>query len=792
MRYNFVKFGITSGLNLDERDKDYFFYSENKEKFNQIFEFLSGNKSCFVLSGFQGAGKSKIANKAISYLNSDVILFHYHMYQATTLDDILMNLTIDFRNYQKNSNTNLPKIDTKDFRERIQYYIKNLNKPILLLLESFENILKFQETSGPILDFLLHLATLDKFKVVFISRNFDTQIFKDNNIDFDKSIITSLEENTVRTYLTAQEITASNTSIEKLIANSGCYLKYIEMTTKLLQTFNIPLDDLMNEFELKKTTFSKFLINKFITLIPEKSKDIVFLLTILRQSTNAAFLSGINKYNANTINYLKNILILNDDCQGNFYIKDYFAKELEKELDQFSTLKLHSFFASYYDNMLPKKPFERELTISRNTMRRERDYHASFIENYNPSTQNQDTFSPNIQKISTTEEKNNSAITPDNIIKNYNLATKDISLPLSLNEPQLNTTTGVKDYKKTAEKYAKDFDYQSAIFYYKKTIEKTPENEIQTQKATILSQIAQCYIKLQDSEKAIKYFNLAFDLHTKNNQYKEANELLFEIALEHKNNYKFYLAKNYAEKILEDSKNTTPLLLSKTYNLLADIEDLSSNVTNAKELYKKALEAAKQTNISEILSMAYFKYGLLLDDTNQQTQAIECYQKCIEVCEIPEQNKYLSSAYSNLAGIFYEREEFKKSIEYYNKALTSDKKTDNNEGLYFVYSKLAAIYESTNKQESYKYLLNALQHAKKTADNIYIATAYIEIGDYYYNNKDNTQAIKAYLSAEHYLNNDIDEEVKQKIQTRLNDLKIKMGQNAFIQVVEKFEYKNEN
>ena len=143
MRYNFVKFGITANLELNAERRDYPFFEQNREIFNQIFNFLSGPKACFVMTGMQGVGKSKILHEAISYLNNDVLLFRYKMYEATTIDDILLNLTIDFREYQKSLDIPLPKTNTKDFREKIQTYIKNINRPMLLVLESYENVFKY-------------------------------------------------------------------------------------------------------------------------------------------------------------------------------------------------------------------------------------------------------------------------------------------------------------------------------------------------------------------------------------------------------------------------------------------------------------------------------------------------------------------------------------------------------------------------------------------------------------------------------------------------------------------------
>lgn len=798
MRYNFVKFGITSNLVLNEERPDYPFFEQNREKFNLLLEFLSGSKACFVMSGFQGVGKSKIINEAISYLNQDVLLFRYRMYEATTLDDILLNLTVDFRDYQKNTQTQLPKIDTKDFRERIQFYVKNIDKPMLLILESYENILKFNDTSSTINEFLFHLATNDKFKIIFVCRSFDSQIFKDKDIEFDKTIITSLDEELVEKYFERYNLQPSKESLNKLISNSRCYLKYIDMTIKLIQTFNISLEDLMNEFELKNINFSNFLISKFLSLIPGKSKELVYILTLIRQGVSQSFLSLINKNNDSEINYLKNILILNSD-KNNLYIKDYFKRELEKEIDQFSTLKIHTFLENIYKNMLPKKPFERELQISRSTMRREQNYHSKFIENYQLSGMKVEagikfsTLKAAQQQIKSeqevqTDEENVPDTTQTPIMSSINLSSEIIN---HRKEPQINPNNTLSDYIKLAEKYEKDFDYSTAIFYYQRALEKNQDVAYELKRPNILAQIAQCYIKTHNHDKAIQCLNLAYELFFKQKQFVCANEILLTLAIEHKNNYKFFVAQNCIEKIITSNTDNPPELLSKSYAILADIEDLSSNINKAKDLYKKSLDNALLTQNRELTATAYFKYGLLLDDTNQQSQAIECYKKCIDTCDKPKENSFLSSAYSNLAGISYERGDFSTALLYYEKALEADKINNNYEGIYFVYTKLAAIHEPTNKQTSYKYLLNALQSTKKFGDKLFIASAYLEIGDYYYRQNLSVQAIKAYLSAKHFLDKDNDVENKQKIQVRLKDLKIKLGEQKYNSIAEGFRYHDE-
>ena len=123
--------------------------------------------------------------------------------------------------------------------------------------------------------------------------------------------------------------------------------------------------------------------------------------------------------------------------------------------------------------------------------------------------------------------------------------------------------------------------------------------------------------------------------------------------------------------------------------------------------------------------------------------------------------------------------------------LVADKQTNNNEGIYFVYSKLAQIYEQTDKTACFSYLTKALASAKQLKDNLYIASAHLEIGDYYYRERELIPALKSFLSAKEFMRNSKDEENEAKIETRLNDLKIKMGERMYNAILESFNGKNE-
>jgi hypothetical protein len=70
------------------------------------------------------------------------------------------------------------------------------------------------------------------------------------------------------------------------------------------------------------------------------------------------------------------ILSTNGQC---LYLKDYFRDIIDNQIPDNVRIKLHSACVDLYNTQLPLKPLERDLMLSRQTMRNEIEYHSMFI-----------------------------------------------------------------------------------------------------------------------------------------------------------------------------------------------------------------------------------------------------------------------------------------------------------------------------------------------------------------------------------------------------------------------------
>ena len=101
--------------------------------------------------------------------------------------------------------------------------------------------------------------------------------------------------------------------------------------------------------------------------------------------------------------------------------------------------------------------------------------------------------------------------------------------------------------------------------------------------------------------------------------------------------------------------------------------------------------------------------------------------------------------------------------------------------------KIANLYEKKKDDMALEYYQRALEYAKKTEDNYPIACAFIDLGDYYYRQKQDLKALKVYISAQKILKNQLTQENEQAITDRINDLKVRMGKEIVENLMREFK-----
>lgn len=816
-------------------DKNSFLIESNYESVLDFLTFLGSEEdNIFILNGFSGSGKSALIDFGKNFLDENVLFFRFNCFEATTLDDVLLSLFTDFIDYHNKRKIFLPKVDSNIFSDKVNAFIKASNSPIIMVIDSFDALNSSEENKKDVINFINHLGNFDKIKLVVSSRNFDEELLS-SNFKIANSIMKLFNNDEFKNLLEVNNISANFFRMEELYKKTRGHYLYISMALNILLTLNISIDNLLDEFSKKDMPFYDFLTFKLLSFIPDSFLRGLWLMSLIRQGLSEKFLSDKDFFTKEDIAYLESRMLLSRES-GLIYVKDYIKESAVESIDLVAKVKIHKYLADLYDSELPKKPSERELLISRATMRREVEYHKKIVEDSNLPKQTSkkgpvDNIDFNYLSYSKTvghewvppakteyEIKNVPEIhlkpnkskilelSKEELALLNSSKDEDITKYLTENETllELESNAVKEDLKsskeaaskketmeeliKDAQMYEKEFDLESAVFYYKKALTHNDDLLFDLKKPLIMTKLAICYKKLHDTDLAIRYFEDVYEIYKEKEPVK-ANYILLSIAQIYNETYKYSLARNIYEKILSSTAKKPSTLLIRTYLDIADIEDNNSNVEKAVDYCEKALLELNKIDDVKLSGEVYFKYALFLDDMGKVDDAVKFYQKCIGVSEDVSLNRFVSSSYSNLASIYSEQNNHQTAIRYYELAIEADIKLNNFEGLYFGYSKLAQINQSKNSSLALEYLVKAMGAAKRLDDSFYLASAYLDLGDFYYNRKIDDKALKSYLSAKKLVVKQSNEENVQKVNTRINDLKVRLGNVKFTQLINEFKRK---
>ena len=836
--------------------------SHDFETFTKLVNFVNSSASLFVLHGFMGSGKSTMVDFLPQITNSDVLCFRINCFESTNLDDVLLAIHTDFVNYHNQRKITLPKVDSTGFTDRINAYLKNINMPMLFIFDSV-NAQKFP-LHVEISNFIKHISQIERVKVVVASRNLaDSDLSGENNQNY--AIIKLCGKEEFIEILNKNEITSDEETYNNAFEATKGHFLYISLLINVIKLLNLNLKSVYNDYSKKKKTIFDFLISKVLTLIPERFFKTLWFLALIRSGVSENFLIKQKLSTPDELAYLEERMLL---CREgiNIYLKDYVKSTVIETINPQTFKDIHTYLAELYESQLPKKPSERDLIISRSTMRREAAFHKEqAAKTVETATQPQNkqksldynylSYSNSIKRdwnfsessVGSNQQQQKRFVKPaprglatrinNNLrAKNFELSNEELKLLNQLNlkvpnaelirddrESQPYDFNPRKQLKQTPQQHSnlqnsnqnnfkqeepaqptetlvtvmneasiaeQEFDFERALKIYNKAYTMTEEAGYIEAKPIIMMQTAFCHRKMQNNDEALKCFEIAYKLYCDTNP-QNANKALFNMAEIYTETYNHNKAKEMYEAILHSNQKTDLAFNARVLLNLAEIESNNLNIERASVYYNEALSYALNLNDKKLICETCFKFGLAYDDAGSVDKAFKMYSQCIQTSTDYEVNSYISSAYSNIAGIFEDQNLTDKAAKYYELSVKIDEQHENWDGLYFAYSKLATIYQAKSLTFALDYSFKALDAAKKLNDNVYIASTYIQIGDYYYQSNQTKDALKSYLLAKALLLKQPNPENVRKIDVRINDMKAKLGTATFERIASEFQSQND-
>lgn len=779
-----------------------FLFENNSAQIEKIYNFYKSNVNLLYINGFLGTGKAKLVDYSLSFLSPETIILKCNCFNSTVLDDILLTFFAEFKQLSAHNVISEPKIKTENFTQKVNSYFSQIEKPFIIILDSFEAVLN--ENRQEILDFIFHLMSLNKVKIIIIGRTFESKYF--NDIPIERVSTFAMDKPVFEKYLREEKIKASGAIVEEFYKHTRGYYFFTALSIKLMKNEDLSLVDFLIKFKESYVSFPEFLGKRALTMVPASERNLFWFLSMIRTPISIDLLKKLSLFDEEKINHLvKNLIVIKDKSQ--IYIQDYIKEQVDESSAQNIFQKIRQYIIDLYSTQLPLKPLERDICISRQTMRKEIEYHSLFLPkrakntdntvidiNYMSYAQGLDFGAKpkgNESEIKETRETKETSSTID-LTQRKNVSLNLENLPYQNNEQkplssdlsqQNNIVMDLKELVRQIKRAEINYQYANVIELGTKALLLERDENYQNYQPLIYSKMAHAYQKLANYEKSLKYYNLAQEIYTNKGNLIKANYVKLNIARIFYETYKLDIAKGLLLEIV-NFEQTPNILKAKAYIQLADIEENLSSPDSAFEYYKKAIVFSDGTMDIATLSELYFKYALALDDKNDIRSATEFYTKCIELSDDYKVNKFLSSAYSNLAILCLEKNDTEKAVSNYKKSFEVDKKNSNIEGMYYSSSKLASILLRKQPDVALEYLFKALECAKLINDVFYTVSASLAVGDYYYDRKQDEFALKHYVFALDLAKTSFSKDNLDKINVRINDIKFKMGVEKFENLIE--------
>ena len=569
---------------------------------------------------------------------------------------------------------------------------------------------------------LTHFVAIDMKTRLFI-----TDIRK---ISFDRVAVGALEKGIFEKYLKSEDFKQIGPISDELYKYSRGYYFYTTLSIKIMQLRKLNMTEFLSGYTKSFLTFNDFILREAYALVDPVSGHLFRFLTIMRHPVNVKLLQTLNLYDADKIAYFVDNLILTREGSM-IYLQDYYKVIAENSIADNIAVKIHKSCVDLYNTQLPLKPLERDLLISRQTMRKEIEYHTLFLpkkpvlpnkpvsavqfkeqkieENIPETKQQKDEKLKTISFVFETEAEEHAIMNKiANSINSFiNITDKKSK---DLEEIQKLSLVELVNLAKQEEQ---NYDYKKVIMIYQKALTMNSDDDYYTFLPTLYTKLAEAFKNLSDWFNSLKYYELAMEFFNSTGDNEKINESKFEIA----NIYYITFKRQLAEKLLREiqEEDISNNLKIKTKLLLASIT--GCGVKDALELVSAGVE-------KNVLAELYFKYALNCDEEGDLESAVKYYKKCIETNQNPKINTFLSSALTNIATIFDEEGKSDSAVKYLTESLRLDEITKNYNGIYISAMKLAEILTVRNPQKALEYFKRAKSCALELNEPFYICLLY--------------------------------------------------------------------
>lgn len=768
-------------------------FINRKDEINDIESFFNDTaQRVLLLSGIQGTGKSTLIRSMLTLAEEPVLIFWYECSKITNLDDLLLSLCAYF-DKKKSTTQSLKGQSFASIDERLISYLKALERPLVIVLDSFEHLVTadFKIENEELKFFFNFLLDNNKVKLILSGQRLPTNDM-DYNDDFVAVVkIGGLPETDSVNLLRANGMISSNSVLADIYKFSRGYPWVLLLSTVVSSKFNVEPEKIVKAMSYYEESFESYLLKVVYKALPKNDSKILDYLSAFRHPVNVPLLVSIDNSIDKVESRLENLVKLNlvKSTGKRFSVNNAVKKYVYSLIPDDVKSSLHNKISKFYGAEISKKLAERTIRISRKLLHSEQYYHNTNATklsksvpvepkkldkkipiNYTGNDNKENSFAlgdidpkymhllnqPNTEKPEPVDLPLEAPLKklPDKNNEKSNEVINIDGLELELSAEELEMVeAGSEDDKQEQSIPSQvfvddDIPLTPYVAPYIETYddleqELSSDGEEQPESETVdmldsLRFVAKGYANEGKYGIAIDRYNEALELAVKINDPIQKAQVLFPLA----NSYRHM--KNYDKSIecYEAAKDI--------YEGLNDYTDIPEILTNMAKVYYECYKHEKALSVytsvlkmpheylqNHIKASVFMGMGEIFDYHQRFNDALNYYFQALKSYEEINDISNMSVLYSRIGLIYDDLEDYDRAIVNYQRSLELDKKLDKKQHYAATLSNIAAVYDEIgNKTQSLNYYKQSLV-IDKELDNIEglyktfgrVGTIYVELGN---------------------------------------------------------------
>jgi len=261
-------------------------------------------------------------------------------------------------------------------------------------------------------------------------------------------------------------------------------------------------------------------------------------------------------------------------------------------------------------------------------------------------------------------------------------------------------------------------NYDSANFYFSKSLAHSRKQNIRTREALALNRLGNTFQLMGSYDKALNYYQQALQINQEENNNKEIARSLTNIGSVYRTFGKYEKAIQFHLRALSLFEETeakdgiawTTLNIARLFKLNESFDKALEYLDQSMQIYQTI---AEETGVETGVTLCLKEYGLIYVKSGELDKALKYSRKALERNKKNNNQYGIANSYANLGRIYYKKKNYEKSLSYLQKALELKQQLDDKVEIPSLLRKTGENYlKMNNYQKAREFVEKSLAKAK--------------------------------------------------------------------------------